>query len=109
MQSRFVGSQSFKRKDENNEDEGNDGKCLGCSRLSRSATDQQGCFCTYHHTVVPGKNGEFVQSCYQIPAGSDVTSDKNADGKRREWVHGSLSQTAPPHFTGLNAAGHVLS
>jgi hypothetical protein len=37
--------------------------------------------------VVPGKDGKLIQPCDEIPARSDVASDKYADGQGGEWVH----------------------
>lgn len=42
---------------------------------------------TYKNFVIPRKDGKLVQSCHQIPAGSDVTSDEDAKGEDGERVH----------------------
>lgn len=56
---------------------------------------------TYHHAVIPCKDGQFVQPCYQVPTSCDVAGDKDANGQRGEWVHGSLSRRQLPHLARL--------
>lgn len=36
---------------------------------------------TYHYTVIPGEDGQFVQSRYQIPTSGNVPGNKDADGQ----------------------------
>jgi hypothetical protein len=45
--------------------------------------------CTYHNTVVPGKNGQFVQAGYKIPPGGDIARDKDSKGEDGKGVHES--------------------
>lgn len=44
---------------------------------------------TYDDTVFPGKNGKFIKTSNQIPTGSDVASDEDAERQNRKGVHRS--------------------
>ena len=41
-----------------------------------------GRLCTYHDSVIDGEDGQFVESCDEIPTSSDISSDK--DSKRKD-------------------------
>jgi len=41
----------------------------------------------YHDTVIPGKDGKLIQAGDEVPTGSDVSGDKDTQGKDRERVH----------------------
>lgn len=43
--------------------------------------------CAYENTVVPGKDGKLIQASDEIPAGSDVSGDEDANCEDGERVH----------------------
>lgn len=45
----------------------------------RSLRMGRGALATYDDTVFPGKNGKFIETSDQIPTGSDVASDEDAE------------------------------
>ena len=42
---------------------------------------------TYNDTVVPGKDGQFVQPSDEIPTRSDISGNENANSQGGERVH----------------------
>lgn len=42
---------------------------------------------TYHYAVIPGEDGQFVESGDKIPPGSGVASDKDPKGEDGKGVH----------------------
>jgi hypothetical protein len=67
-----VRGQAICWKDEEKEEEGENGE----------AFDGTG-----NNAVIPGKYCKLIQSSYQIPTCSYISSDKDADSKRGESVH----------------------
>lgn len=45
---------------------------------------------TYNYSVLPGEDGELIESGDKIPACGDVASDEDADGEDGERVHRAL-------------------
>jgi len=41
----------------------------------------------YNHTVIPGKYSQLIQPRNQVPASSDIPSNKYSKGEHREGVH----------------------
>ena len=53
----------------------------------------------YHNAVIRCKDGKLVQSCYQIPARSDIAGDKDTESQDGKRVHQSIPDpTDPAHF-----------
>ncbi|KAJ5590881.1 hypothetical protein N7450_004853 [Penicillium hetheringtonii] len=42
---------------------------------------------TYHDTVIPGKDGQFVKPGDKIPPGGGIARDKDPKGEDRKGVH----------------------
>jgi hypothetical protein len=56
---------------------------------ARRASKDQERQVTYHDTVVPGENGQFVQAGHKIPPGGDIARDKDSKCEDGKGVHES--------------------
>lgn len=60
-----------------------------CVSFMRSAYKREGCEGTHDNTVFPGENGKLIEASNEIPTGSDVASDEDAEREDRKGVHRS--------------------
>lgn len=49
----------------------------------------RGALATHNDTVFPSKDGKFIETSDQIPTGSNVASDEDAERQNRKGVHRS--------------------
>jgi len=45
------------------------------------------CAFSYYNPVIPSKDGQLIQAGDQVPAGGDVSSEKDAKREDGDWVH----------------------